>query len=136
MATILVVDDDAETRDLLTRFLERVGHHALPAANGWEALLALDASAVDLILLDMMMPGMDGPTFLRVLRACREQRGTAVVVVSALDPERVASKLGSLAVAEVLPKKDLANLLRAVERHAGRTPYTRRTGGLWRNSLN
>src|SRR6266566_5058552 len=60
MATILVVDDDRDTCEVVSRYLEKSGHHAVSAENGWEALLRLDAHTVNLILLDVMMPGMDG----------------------------------------------------------------------------
>ena len=53
MATILVVEDDFDTRDLLARLLEREGYDALSAANGWDALLVLDNHNVDLVLLDV-----------------------------------------------------------------------------------
>ena len=83
MATILVVEDDASCRDLLVRTLQRGGHESVPAANGWEALLALDAAEIDLILLDLMMPGMDGRAFRERQRSAPELAAIPVVMMSA-----------------------------------------------------
>jgi CheY-like chemotaxis protein len=123
MATILIVDDDPDTREILSRCVERVGHRAVPADNGWEALLALDGHAVDVILLDVMMPGMDGPTFLKILREGQDRTAARipVVVMSALAPETVRQRLGRLGVSAVVPKASgrLEDLLGIVQRHAG-----------------
>ena len=68
MATILCVDDDASVGSVLTTALERVGHRALHARDVPEALRALTAANVDLIISDYMMPGLTGLEFLEVLR--------------------------------------------------------------------
>ena len=106
MATILVVDDDFDTRELLCRYMEKAGHETLSAANGWEALLAMEGKRVDLILLDVMMPGMDGETFLKILRNAQRQSDTPVVVVSAMGRETIEKRLSRLQVADILPKTD------------------------------
>jgi CheY-like chemotaxis protein len=103
MATVLVVEDDIDTRDLMCRYLGLAGHCAVAAANGWEALLAMDKHGVDLILLDMMMPGMDGRTFLRIHRES-QHRETPVIVFSALDAATVRDRLGGLCVRDVITK--------------------------------
>ena len=59
-ATILVVDDDADCRTILGHLLERSGYHTRRAASGEEAVLIALAEPIDVILLDVMMPGMDG----------------------------------------------------------------------------
>jgi CheY-like chemotaxis protein len=82
-ATILVVDDLPANRDLMTRRLERSGFRVVSAASGPEALEVLRRAPVDLVLLDIMMPGMTG---LDVLRAVRMTPATAhlpVVMVTA-----------------------------------------------------
>ena len=66
---ILVVDDDAEIRTLLSEYLERNGYRVSTAADGKSMLAALDAKTPDLIVLDLMMPGDDGLTLCRNLRA-------------------------------------------------------------------
>ena len=59
-ATILVVDDDADCRTILGHLLERSGYHTRRAASGEEAVRIALAEPIDVILLDVMMPGMDG----------------------------------------------------------------------------
>ena len=84
MAKVLVVEDDPDGLDVVRRTLEKAGHLVVPAANGWEGLLALDAHNVDLIVLDLMMPGMNGSAFLRILRNDQRRKYVPVVVLSAL----------------------------------------------------
>ena len=104
MPLILVVDDDADTRDLLTRYLNTAGYEVTTAANGWEALIALDSKNVDLILLDVMMPGMNGITFLNIIRNAQKKMNTPVVIVTALSPNDVASETRGLNVQDIVPK--------------------------------
>jgi two-component system response regulator MprA len=59
-ATILVVDDDSSCRDIAGRLLQLEGYHIRSAADGEECLAIVKKEHVDLILLDIMMPGMDG----------------------------------------------------------------------------
>ncbi len=69
MFHILVVEDDTNARKLMKAVLERAEYCVIPAVNGEDALSLLDSNHVDLILLDIMMPGMDGYTFAGELRA-------------------------------------------------------------------
>ncbi len=66
---ILIVDDDAEIRSLLTRYLEKNGLRATAVGDGRAMWRALDAGAFDLLVLDLMLPGDDGLTLCRTLRA-------------------------------------------------------------------
>jgi two-component system, OmpR family, response regulator len=66
---ILIVDDDPEIRRLLVGYLDRNGLDAITAGNGKEMWLALDRHAVDLVVLDLMLPDTDGLTLCRDLRA-------------------------------------------------------------------
>ena len=68
MFRILVVEDDKNTRLLMETVLTRYGYEPITASNGEEALEILDRKQVDLILLDVMMPRMDGYEFTNVLR--------------------------------------------------------------------
>lgn len=70
MVHILVVDDDKNTRRLLQAVLEHDGYQVLTAENGEDALAVMDAQHIDLVVLDIMMPKMDGYEFTRTLRQC------------------------------------------------------------------
>lgn len=69
MFEILVVEDDTNTRKLMEAVLKEHGFHPLPACDGNEALILLDRHHIDLVLLDVMMPGMDGYELTERLRA-------------------------------------------------------------------
>ena len=79
---ILAVDDLQENRELVARNLSRSGHFVVTAASGEEALLALEQSDVDVVLLDLLMPGMDGREVLRRIKEHPVWRATPVIVIS------------------------------------------------------
>lgn len=79
---ILAVDDLQENRELVARNLSRSGHLVITAASGEEALRALEQSDVDVVLLDLLMPGMDGREVLRRIKEHPEWRATPVIVIS------------------------------------------------------
>jgi adenylate cyclase len=83
--SILVVDDDRTNRLLLTRSLERLGHSVLTAPDGREALDLLAAHEPDLVLLDIVMPVMDGMTVLERMKADPALRDVPVIMISALE---------------------------------------------------
>ena len=118
MATILVIDDDSECSDLLRRALHKHGHEAVLAANGWEGLIALDKQAIDLVILDLMMPGMDGGTFLRILRNDKRRTGLPVIVLSAVTSGELYTRTLRLGVQDVLVKANytLHQLLETIDR--------------------
>ncbi len=68
MFVIMVVEDDVHTRKLMCAVLERNGYSAVPASDGLDALRLLDTKHVDLIIMDLMMPRMDGYELTRSLR--------------------------------------------------------------------
>ena len=84
-ARLLVVDDDENNRDMLQRQLRRMGYEVEAAPDGPRALELLKQSPFDLILLDILMPGMDGFEVLTALQASPLLRNTPVIVLSALD---------------------------------------------------
>ena len=104
MATILIVEDDQDTREIMARYLTLAGYEHVSASNGWEALLAVDQYEIDLILLDVMMPGMDGVTFLNILRNAQTKRNTPVVIVTAMSSQEFNSRFRELPVLAILPK--------------------------------
>ena len=102
--TILLVEDDERSRRPLTRLLERAGFAVEPARDGAEALEALGHRVPALVLLDLLLPGLDGPEFLRRLRADPAHAAIPVVVLSGdIDGERFDRAL-HLGVAGVLAK--------------------------------
>ena len=82
---ILVVDDNEENRDMLARRLTRQSYEVLRAAGGLAALETLGARPVDLVLLDVMMPDLDGYAVLQRLKADPALRSIPVLMISALD---------------------------------------------------
>ncbi len=81
---VLVVDDEADLRKLVQTCLEVVnGWQVVAAASGFEALEAAQNQQLDLILLDLMMPGMDGLTTLQQLRSHESTRQIPVVLLTA-----------------------------------------------------
>jgi CheY-like chemotaxis protein len=85
MATILIADDESDIRDYARSVLERNGHRVLEAASGPAALSALAVEKPDLLLLDVMLPGMDGHTLQMHLSSDERLKNLPVIVVTALD---------------------------------------------------
>ena len=85
LSKILVVDDNASNRDLLSRRLVREGHQLTMAESGSEALALTAAADFDLVLLDLMMPGMSGFEVLCRLKADPSTRHVPIIMISALD---------------------------------------------------
>ena len=112
-ATILVVDDDEENRELLTRRLAREGHKVRAATGGLEALALLQSEPVDLVLLDVMMPDLDGPAVLERLKQDPERRHIPVLMISALNETASVVRSIELGAEDYLPKPCDAVLLRA-----------------------
>jgi class 3 adenylate cyclase len=79
---ILAVDDMPENRDLVSRLLGKSGHTVLTAESGEEALELLNTMAVDVVLLDLMMPGIGGAEVLKQLKDNERLRATPVVMIS------------------------------------------------------
>ena len=88
MFQILVVDDDKNTRKLLRAVLEADHYSVLTAADGEEALGVLDKEHVDLVILDIMMPKMDGYEFTKLLRAGRSELPVLMLSAKQLPADR------------------------------------------------
>ncbi|HEX4749743.1 MAG TPA: response regulator [Bryobacteraceae bacterium] len=84
-ASILVVDDDEANRDILSRQLQRLGFETTPATNGKEGLHILTRRNFDVILVDFMMPEMDGLDVLAAIKENPETTNVPVIMISALD---------------------------------------------------
>lgn len=109
---ILVVDDEPDIRATVAAMLEAEGHRVAEAANGADALAAIDKHAPDLILLDMRMPVLDGWGFAAELRR-RDIRTPIVVMTAARDAARWAAEIA--APAFLAKPFGFADLTRAVE---------------------
>ncbi|HMO57811.1 MAG TPA: alpha/beta fold hydrolase [Roseiflexaceae bacterium] len=102
--SLLVVDDNDNNRDMLSRRLERLGYQVATAVNGRVALELLHQASFDLILLDIMMPEMNGYEVLSALRADRTLRHIPVIVLSALNEIDSIVRCIELGAQDYLPK--------------------------------
>ena len=104
--TVLVVDDNEDVQDLFQEMLKDQDVHVKTAANGKLALQILESEAPDLIFLDLMMPEMDGFTFLRIIRADRRFMNIPVAVVTAKQLTDSKRRELEMRVVDVIEKGD------------------------------
>lgn len=112
-ASVLVVDDDRMNRMMLVRSLEQDGYSAASAESGERALEMLEAGAYDLVLLDVLMPGMDGFEVLEHLKGDETLRHIPVIMVSALDDVQGIARGIRKGAEDYLPKPFDPLVLRA-----------------------
>ena len=131
MPTVLVADDDPSTRRLLAEILGRAGYAVRLAADGLEALAEIEREPPDLVLADIVMPGLGGAALLARLRS--SDRHLPVVLMSAY-----AHESGAIAVPFVAKPFARRDLLAAVEGALGRVarreagvPATVDAGAAW-----
>ena len=110
---VLVVDDVEMNRDVLARRLRQQGHAVATAENGRRALEMLAAEEFDLVLLDIMMPELDGFQVLERLRQDEALRHVPVIMISAVDEMPSVVRAIELGAADYLPKPFNAVLLKA-----------------------
>jgi sigma-B regulation protein RsbU (phosphoserine phosphatase) len=110
---ILVVDDNVMNCDLLSRQLERQGYMTATATNGQQALEKLKAESYDLILLDIIMPELNGYEVLERLKTHEQWRHIPVVMISALDEIDSVVKCIEMGAEDYLPKPFNPVLLQA-----------------------
>jgi sigma-B regulation protein RsbU (phosphoserine phosphatase) len=101
---ILIVDDDAFNREILSRHLERQGHVVCQASNGREAFSILSEAPFDIILLDVMMPGMNGFQLLEAIRADVRLHDLSTIVVSSLSDSASMARCIELGAEDYLPR--------------------------------
>ncbi len=104
MPTVMVVDDTAVIRETVAKLLRREGFNTICASNGKEALAVLQLSAPDLVLLDLMMPEMDGLECLALLRQEPRWQALPVIVMTALGDEENQLKAQRLGASDYLVK--------------------------------
>jgi CheY-like chemotaxis protein len=120
-ARILVVDDNEDSVMILTTLLERAGYVTGAAMDGVEALEKARKEQPDLILLDIMMPKLDGFEVLRTLKADPNMRDMPVLLVSAKADRHSKERAADLGAGDYLTKPiDGANLLRSIREHLGK----------------
>ena len=125
---MLVVDDDDTVREVLRRYLTRDGHEVIEAADGITGLDLVGPSSPDLLVLDLMLPGMDG------LEVCREIRRTSavpVIMLTALGQESdrvVGLEFGAddYVVKPFSPRELALRVGRVLERSRGHAPAAAR----------
>jgi class 3 adenylate cyclase len=110
---ILVVDDNEDNREMLARRLERQGYQVRTAAGGGEALAMLARDAADLVLLDVMMPDLDGYAVLARLKADPALHDIPVLMISSLDEVESVARCIELGADDYLPKPFSPVILRA-----------------------
>jgi two-component system cell cycle response regulator len=110
---MLVVDDDRINRMILCRELEREGHRVTAVEDGGRALQALRAESFDLVLLDVLMPELDGYETLAEIERDEKLRHVPVIMVSALEDIGSVVRCIELGAADYLPKPFDPVLLRA-----------------------
>lgn len=104
MAEVLVVDDDPDIRMLVAFALEDSGYTVRQASDGAEALVALETKAPDAMVLDVMMPGLDGFGVLRGMRAKRLAPNTRTIILTCKTEERDHLRGWELGADEYLTK--------------------------------
>ena len=124
-ATILVVDDIEDNRVALKMRLELAGYtNVVEAANGREALAHLRERSFDIVLLDIMMPEMDGYQVLEAMRADIDLRNVAVIMISAVDQIESVVRCVELGASDYLTKPFNPALLKArIDAHVEKSQY-------------
>lgn len=80
---VLIVDDEPDSREAMSGYLSKSGHHVRSAPNGQEAIAQLTLRVPDVIILDWMMPKMDGITFLEIVRSYLNWSNIPIALVTA-----------------------------------------------------
>lgn len=81
--TIMVVEDDEQVRSILVKLVQKNGYNASTAGDGLEALQHLEESRPDLMIVDIMMPRLDGFDFVKAARHIKENRGIPIIFLTA-----------------------------------------------------
>jgi CheY-like chemotaxis protein len=120
MGSVLVVDDDADSRDAVSRFLMRAGNTVRSARNGREALIAVATVVPDVIVLDVRMPEMNGMEFLQVIRSYLRWQNLPVILLTAYPDDLPLERAHELGVKMIFVKPNFRfdDLLECVNRLA------------------
>jgi CheY-like chemotaxis protein len=124
MANVLIVDDNADDRETLAEVLRLGGHHATTVPNGREALVLVIQEPPDVVLLDLIMPEMDGPSFLEVARSYLRLQALPVVIYTGMSDSPMIDRARALKVNSILAKGKASpeEILRAIDEAIARLP--------------
>jgi CheY-like chemotaxis protein len=116
MDRILIIDDDTNSRIVAGNLLNDLGYAVSFAANGWEGLLTVGKTLPDLIILRLVMPGIDGAMFLKILRSEAHRQRVPVVLMVGLEADECELSVTIDGVIAVLHKerKDFSEKLALV----------------------
>jgi len=116
--SILVVEDFPETLKMLVSILERADYEVKTAETGEEALESLSANKFDLVLLDIMLPRVDGFEVCRRIKSDPKTQDLPVIALTAFDVPDIVSKCAAAGVDEtVLKPFDVNNLLNMIKKY-------------------
>ena len=101
---VMLVDDATEAHEPLAKFLERSGHRVTCVGSGRQALIDLIRDLPDVLVLDLLMPGMDGASLLAVIRSYLRLQSLPVIVLTALPDSPMIERVLGLGVDAVLIK--------------------------------
>ena len=124
MPHVLIVEDAPDACEPLQRFLEKSGHKVTCVGNGKEALAEVLARVPDVVLLDLLTPEMDGPSFLEVVRSYLRLQSLPVVVLTGLVDSPMVDRARALHVNSILVKgkASLEDIQHAVQEALVRLP--------------
>ena len=126
MAKILIIEDNMDIHQMETELLQKSGYETVSAFSGTEGLLLMEREDFDLIILDLMLPGLPGD---EVLKKIREEKSTGILCVTAIDSTESKVRLMKLGADDYLVKPfNYDEFLVRVE------ALLRRSGGAWNSS--
>jgi len=115
---ILIVDDEEHIRDLISEMLKFHGYEVISAQDGFEALNKVKNEKVDLILLDIKLPGLDGYEVFKMLLGNKKTKNIPVIVLSASDVLGDINRFMSLGAKDyILKSRDVEEWLKKIKKY-------------------
>jgi CheY-like chemotaxis protein len=124
MPYVMIVDDVIDSCEALAKFLERAGYRVRCVPNGREALADIIRDTPDVVILDLMMPVMDGPTLLEILRLYLRLQTLPVIVLTGIPDSPLVERVRNAGVNAILVKgkATFQDIERAVREASHRLP--------------